>query len=86
MQRKLLAKDKLTFKKACEIAQAIELVKRNTCELKAAESRDVQAVNDRHKSVTKRKISSHVQDPKRVVIVVEDNTEQRIADFEQRNV
>ena len=54
MQRELLAEDKLTFKKVCEIAQAIVLVKRNTCELKAAESRDVQAVNDRHKSVTKK--------------------------------
>ena len=49
IQRKLLAENKLTFKKACKIAQAIELAERNTCELKAAESIKVQAVSDRHK-------------------------------------
>ena len=54
IQRKLLAEDKLTFKKACEIAQAIELSEINTCELKAAEGREVQAVSDGHKSVKKR--------------------------------
>ena len=37
MQRKLLAEDKLTFKKACEIAQTMELAERNTCDLKAVE-------------------------------------------------
>ena len=57
IQRKLLVKDKLTFKKTCEIAQAVELAERNTCELKAAESRKVQAVSDRHKSVKKRQIN-----------------------------
>lgn len=57
IQRKLLVKDKLSFKKTCEIAQAVELAERNTCELKAAESRKVQAVSDRHKSVKKRQIN-----------------------------
>ena len=42
IQRKLLAEDKLTFKKACETAQAMELAKRNTCDLKVAGSREVQ--------------------------------------------
>ena len=54
IQRKLLAEDKLTFKKACEIAQAIELAERNSYELKAAESREVQAVSDRHKGIKKK--------------------------------
>ena len=54
IQRKLLAENKFTFKKACKIAQAIELTERNTCELKAAESRKVRAVSDRHKSVRKK--------------------------------
>ena len=54
MQRKLLAEDKLTFKKACEIAQAMELAERNTCDLKAAGSREVQAVSEKHKGVKKK--------------------------------
>ena len=54
MQRKLLAEDKLTFKKACEIAQAMELAERNTCDLKAAGSREVQAVSEKHNGVKKK--------------------------------
>ena len=54
MQKKLLAEDKLTFEKACEITQTTELAERNTCELEAAESREVQAVSDRQKSVQKK--------------------------------
>ena len=38
MQKKLLAEDKLTFKKACEMAQAMELADINANELKATES------------------------------------------------
>ena len=54
IQRKLLAEDKFTFKKACVIARAIELAERNTCELKAVESREVRAVSDRHESVRRK--------------------------------
>ena len=53
IQRKLLAEDKLAFKKACEIAQAMELAERNTCDLKAAGSREVQAVSEKHKGIKK---------------------------------
>ena len=49
-----MAEDNFTFKKACVIAQAIELAERNTYELKAAESREVQAVSDRHETVKKK--------------------------------
>ena len=64
IQKKLLAEGKLTFKKACEIAQAIELAERNTCELKAAESGEVQAVSDRHNSIKKKGDQPLVQDLK----------------------
>ena len=85
-QRKLLTEDKLTFKKACEIAQAMELAEKNTCELKAAGSSEVQAVSEQHKSVKKSLISLQVQDPSKVVTGVEDNTKRRFAGFVQRNV
>ena len=49
-----MAEDKLTFKKACEIAQAMELAERNTCDLKVAGGREVQAVSEKHKSVKKK--------------------------------
>ena len=65
IQKKLLAEDKLTFKKACEIAQAIELAERNNCDLKAVESREVQAMSDRHKSVKKKGDQSPSSEPKR---------------------
>ena len=51
IQRKLLAEDKLTFKKASEIAQAMELAERNTTELKAMDSTEVQVVSDKRKVV-----------------------------------
>ena len=51
IQRKLLAEDKLTFKKASEIAQAMELAERNATELKATDSAEVQCVSNRHKVV-----------------------------------
>ncbi len=55
IQKRLLAEDKLTFKKASEIAQAMELAERNTIELKAAEETEVQAVSDNPKVHTKQK-------------------------------
>ena len=54
IQRKLLDENKLTFKKVCEIAQAMELAERNTYDLKAAGSREVQAVSEKHISVKKK--------------------------------
>ena len=53
IQKKLLAEDKLTFKKACEIAQAMERADRNANELKANETGEVQAVSDKHKFTKK---------------------------------
>ena len=51
IQRKLLAEDKLTFKKASEIAQAMELAERNITELKVMDSTEVQVVSDKRKVV-----------------------------------
>ena len=60
MQKKLLAENKFTFKKACEIAQAMEWADRNTNEVKAAETGEVQPVSDKHKkpSATKQSQST----------------------------
>ena len=59
-QRKLLAKDKLAFKKVCERAQAIEVAERNTCncELKVGQSREEHAVSNKHKSVKNKTFST----------------------------
>ena len=46
-----MAKDKLTFKQASEIAQAMELTERNTTELKETDSAEVQVVSDQRKVV-----------------------------------
>ena len=59
------------------IAQAIELAERNTCELKAAESRETQAVSDRHESVKRKADQPPNSGP---------NTKQWCANFKQRNV
>ena len=75
----MLAEDKLTFKKAYEIVQAIELAGRNTCELKAAESGEVQVVSDRHNSTKKKGDQPLSLGPKNVGIIVEDNIKQRFA-------
>ena len=61
IQKKLLAEDKLTFKKACEIAQAMELADRNANELKATESGEVQAVSDKHKFTKKSSATKQLQ-------------------------
>lgn len=61
IQKRLLAEDKLTFKKASEIAQAMELAERNTTELKAIENTDVQAVSDKHRVNKKHSQSAPTQ-------------------------
>ena len=92
IQRKLLAEDKLTFKKASEIAQAMELAERNTTELKAMDSTEVQVVSDKRKVVQHKQTQEFQTNPyqweesKRVVIAAGDNTNQNFADFEPKHV
>ena len=92
IQRKLLAEDKLIFKKASEIAQAMELAERNTTGLKAMDNTAVQVASDNCKVVQhkqKQEISNRplpVGGVKRVVIAAGDSTIQNFADFEPKHV
>ena len=92
IQRKLLAEDKLTFKKASEIAQAMELAERNTTELKAMDSTEVQVVSDKRKVVQHKQTQEISNQPlpvggvKKELLSLRGTAQTRILQISNRNM